>query len=77
MNRDYILNFEILKALNIIIVVFWVVMPFSLMGDYQHSGGTYCPNPEDEGNTFLHNGIYLQVHTALQPTRPTLTFSPR
>jgi hypothetical protein len=29
------------------------------------------------GSIFLRNvGIYLQVHTALQPRRPTSTFSP-
>jgi hypothetical protein len=34
-------------------------------------------SPEDGGSMFLWNvGIYLQVYTALQPTRPTLTCRP-
>jgi hypothetical protein len=42
--------------------------------------GPYClyhqASPEDGGNMFLWNvGIYLQVHAALQPTRPTSTSS--
>jgi hypothetical protein len=48
-----------------LIVVFWVLMPCSLLGGYQHLGGTYCPfNPEDEGNTVLCNAAnHLQDST--------------
>jgi hypothetical protein len=39
---------------------------------YKCFGGIYCSS-EEEGSMFLRNiGIYLQVHTVLQPKRPTL-----
>jgi hypothetical protein len=38
---------------------FWIVMPCGLVGRYQHFGETLV--------------IYLQVHVALQPRRPTVT----
>jgi hypothetical protein len=38
------------------------------------SCGTMMQSPEDGGSMFLRNvGIYLQVHTALHPRRPTST----
>jgi hypothetical protein len=59
LNRNYILNVEVLKALNVMRMVFWVVVPCGLVGNYQLPGGTYHFNPEDEGNTFLQNGTHL------------------
>jgi hypothetical protein len=61
-------------------LVFWVVTPCGLVGRYQHFGGMYYTafffSPEDEGSMFLRNaGIYLQVHMALLPRRPTSTVS--
>jgi hypothetical protein len=42
-------------------LAFWSVMPCGLVDRYQD-------NPEDGSIMFLQNvGIYLQVHTALQP----------
>jgi hypothetical protein len=52
-------SFEILMTMEMSILVFWVVKQCGLVG-------TYIP-------LFLQNvGIYLQVHMALQPRRPTL-----
>jgi hypothetical protein len=36
------MRFEVLMAVKMSILVFWVVMPCGLVGRYQHSGGTYC-----------------------------------
>jgi hypothetical protein len=43
-----------------------------------HRTGKWAENvPEDGGSVFLWNaGIYLQVHTALQPRRTTMTCTP-
>jgi hypothetical protein len=50
------------------VLVFWVVKPCGLVGRYQRFEGTF--SPEDGDSIFLRNvGIYLQVHTALQPRR--------
>jgi hypothetical protein len=47
-------------AVKMLMLVFWVVTPCVF-------------SPEDEGSFFLENvGIYLQVHMALLPRRPTL-----
>jgi hypothetical protein len=54
---------------------FRVVTPCELVSRHQRFGGTYF-SPEDGGSMFLRNiGVYLQVHTALQPRRPTENFS--
>jgi hypothetical protein len=52
------MRFEVLMAVKMLMLVFWVVMPYGLVGTYQYFGGTYC---------------LLQVYMALQPKRPTLT----
>jgi hypothetical protein len=53
-------------------LVFWVAKPCALIGRYPRFGGTYCLHLQ--GWSFLKNiDIYLQVHTALQPRRPTST----
>jgi hypothetical protein len=58
------MRFEVLTAIKMPMLVFWVVTPCGLLGGY----------PEDGGSMFLRNvGIYLQVHTALQFRRPTWT----
>jgi hypothetical protein len=70
---------QVLMAVKIKTLVFWVVTPCRLVGRYQNFGGTYCLHlsPEDEGSMFFRNvGIYLQVHTALQPWRPTSILNP-
>jgi hypothetical protein len=57
----YINEFEVLTVVKMSVLVFWVVMLW-----------VFCP--EDGGNMFPQNvGIYLQVHTALQHRRLTLT----
>jgi hypothetical protein len=40
-------RFEILAAVKISIVVFWVVTPCGLIGGYQHFGGMYRLHPEE------------------------------
>jgi hypothetical protein len=62
-------SFEVLTVVKMSILVFWVVMPYGLVGRYhQHFG------PEDEGSMFLQNvAIYQQVHIELLPRRPTST----
>jgi hypothetical protein len=53
------MRFEVLIAVKMWMLAFWVVTPCGL-------------GPEDGGNMFLRDvGIYLPVHTALQPKRPT------
>jgi hypothetical protein len=50
-------------------MVFWVVMACGVVGRNQHFGGTHCLHLQM--CMFLQNiGIYLQIHTALQPGRP-------
>jgi hypothetical protein len=49
-------------------LVFWVVKPCGLKEE--HTISTFWT--EDGGSMFFRNvGIYLQVHTAVQPRRPT------
>jgi hypothetical protein len=56
------MRFEVITAVKMSILVLWVVMLCGLVGRYL--------SPEDGGSMFLRNvGIYLQVHTALQPRR--------
>jgi hypothetical protein len=59
-------------------IEFWVVTPCGLVGRYSVSEEyTSQSHPWRWGSMFLRNvGIYLQVHTALQPIRPTSTSSP-
>jgi hypothetical protein len=35
-------KFEVLTAVKILMLVFWVVRPCGLVGRYQHFVGTYC-----------------------------------
>jgi hypothetical protein len=59
----------VLMAVKMSMLVLWVITPCGLVGRYQRFGATYR---EDGGSIFLWNvGIYLQVHTALQPRRTT------
>jgi hypothetical protein len=52
-------------------MMFWVVMLCKVVDRYQCFFGA-----ENGGSMFLQNaGIYLQVHMALQPSRPTLISS--
>jgi hypothetical protein len=54
-------GFEVLTAVKMLILVFWVVMQCGLA------------SAEDGDSMFLQNsGIYLQVHMVSQPKRPTL-----
>jgi hypothetical protein len=71
----------ITNYIEFLMLVVWVVTPCGLVDRrrYQCFGGTYCPifRAEDGGSIFLRNvGIYLQVHTVLQPRRPTSTSLP-
>jgi hypothetical protein len=36
------MRFEVLRAVKISMLVFWVVMPCGLVGRYQRFGGKYC-----------------------------------
>jgi hypothetical protein len=62
-------RFEVLTAVKMSMLIFWVVPPCGLVNRYLHFGGTYCLfSPEEGGSVFLRNfGGYLQVHTALLP----------
>jgi hypothetical protein len=61
-------------------LVFWVVTLCGCVGTIDNNVSeehTASFRAEDGGSIFLQNvGIYLQVHTALQPRRPTSTSSP-
>jgi hypothetical protein len=57
-------------------LVFQVIMPCGLVGRYnvlkEHTASVF--SPEDEDDMFFQNiGIYLQVHIASQPRKPTFT----
>jgi hypothetical protein len=68
----YLLRCWVLTAVNIPILAFWVVMPSGRVGKYQLSEEHYV-SPEDGGSMFLRNvGIFLEVHTVLQPRRSIL-----
>jgi hypothetical protein len=59
-----------------LLLVFWFVTPWRLVGTNQHIGGhtAFFFRVENVSNMFLQNaGMYLQVCMALQPRRPTLT----
>jgi hypothetical protein len=61
---------ELCRTIIEVGLVFRVVMPCELVDIYDF-------NPKNGGSMFLRNtGTYLQVHTALQPRRPTSTPSP-
>jgi hypothetical protein len=57
-------------------LVLWVVMPCGVVRKYQRFRGTYGSIFRAEDGGSMVAGIYLQVHTALQPRRPTSTSSP-
>jgi hypothetical protein len=68
------MRFDVLTAVKMSMLVFWVVTPCGLVGRYQRFGGTYCLYlqdwSEDGGRTFLRNvGIYPQTHMTSQPRR--------
>jgi hypothetical protein len=56
--RRYVL-FEVFTAANMKMAVFWVVAPYSLVGDYHCFRGTYCIHhqgshyPDDDGSSYL------------------------
>jgi hypothetical protein len=63
------MRFEVLTAVEISMLVFLVVIPCKLAGRCERFF-----SPEDGGSVFLRNvGIYLQIHSAWQPRRPTST----
>jgi hypothetical protein len=68
--KNLFMRFEV-PTVMMLMLVFWVMTPCGLTGDYQHFGGTHCLyrqhfSPEDGDSIFLANvGINLQVHTAL------------
>jgi hypothetical protein len=82
---------EVLTVEKISMLVFWVVIPCVLVGRYRHFGGTYCLHLQGyRWMQYVHPECwlkmkavcssktlvsYIQVHTVLQPTRPTLTVS--
>jgi hypothetical protein len=71
---SYCVRSEVLTALKMTMLFFWVVTPCGLVGRYQHFGETYClhfqDRPEHGDSMFNRNfGIYLRVHAAPQPRR--------
>jgi hypothetical protein len=68
------MGFEVFTALEILLLVFWVVTPCGLAGR-QRFGATYCFHLQgNESDIFLKNvGSYEQVHTASEPRRPPST----
>jgi hypothetical protein len=66
-------RFQVLTAVKMPMLIFWVVTLCGFAGRYHRFGGTYCS--EDGGNMFFRNvgGICLQVHMPLLPRRPTPT----
>lgn len=56
-------------------LVFWVVTPCVLIGRCQPFGERHIFVLEDEDSVFSETyiGMYLRVHTALQPKTPTST----
>jgi hypothetical protein len=42
------MRFQVLTAGRMSLFVFWVVMPYGLVGRYQCFRGTYCPRDGDE-----------------------------
>jgi hypothetical protein len=62
---------EILTAVKMLMLVFWVITPCGLVGRYQR----FCrAEGGDSRPMFLRNvGISPQVHTALKPRRTTST----
>jgi hypothetical protein len=50
------MRFEVLTAVKISIMVFWVVTPCGLAGTYHRFGGTYCP--EDGCSMFVQSLIF-------------------
>jgi hypothetical protein len=70
------MRYEVLTAVKMAMLVFWVVTSCGLGNRYQRFGETYCLHfsPEDGDSMFLRNVvIYLHFHTALQTRRPTST----
>jgi hypothetical protein len=72
-------KFEVLKAVKVWIVVFWIVMPCGLAYGYQRFGETHSLRLQDSVNmetTFIRNIDYhLQDHMASRPRRPQGTFN--
>jgi hypothetical protein len=74
---------EVLMAVKMSMLLFWVVTPCGIVGRYQRFGWTCCLHlqpssvifrTEDGDSVFLRNfGIYLRVHTASQPKSKTST----
>jgi hypothetical protein len=76
---------EVLTAVKMSTLSFWVVTPCGLVCRYQRFGATYCLHlqgwshfsvfsPEDGDSMLLRNvGIYIRVRTASQPRRTTST----
>jgi hypothetical protein len=54
------LRFEVLRAVQMSVLVLWVVTPCGLVGRYQRFGGTFCfhlqdLSPEDGSGMFIRN----------------------
>jgi hypothetical protein len=60
--------FQVLAAVNMPMLLFWVVAPCGLVDRYQCFGGTYCLEPLKMEKAYFSRNvcIYLQEHTALQ-----------
>jgi hypothetical protein len=63
----YLIRCEVLPAVKMSILIFWVVTQWGLVGTYQRFGETYCLcllgwSPESRVSMFLRNvGIYIQI----------------
>jgi hypothetical protein len=40
--KIYYVRYKVLTAVNMSMLLFWVVTPYGLVGRYQCFGGTYC-----------------------------------
>jgi hypothetical protein len=68
------MGFEALTAVRMMMLFFWVLVPYRLIGRYQRFGETYFLHfqacLEDGDNMFLRNaGIYRRVYTTQNPRR--------
>jgi hypothetical protein len=61
------MRFEVLTAVKMPMLVFWVATPCGFLGRYQRFGDIYYLSHEDGDSMFLrYVGICLQDHTAFQ-----------
>lgn len=84
-SSSILLRFWAAIAVSIKVMVFWVVMPCSLVHKCRCFGGNHCLQlrgklllyPQYRGSTFLQNvGTHLPKNMESHPKRPSSQFSP-